>query len=59
MRALHEGGMKGIKVMVQIFLNILMYLAAFKFVNETLIWFGERAGLDDFSLEVNTIVIFI
>ena len=57
MAALHEGGMKGIKVVVQIFLNLLMYLAAFKFVNETLIWFGDRAGLEDFSLEVYMIVI--
>lgn len=52
MGAFYEGGMKGTKIIVQVFVNLLIFLSAFKFVDSTMIWFGQRAGIDDFSLEV-------
>ena len=52
MGAFYEGGMKAVQVIVQVFVNLLIFLAAYQFVNLTLLWFGKRAGVDDFSLEV-------
>ena len=51
--AFYEGGIKATKVVVQIFVNLLIFLAAFKFVNLTLVWFGQRVGIEDLGLEVS------
>lgn len=42
--AMYEGGMVGAKIVVNVIVSMLIYLAAFNFVNLTILWFSARVG---------------
>ncbi|KAL3832121.1 hypothetical protein ACJMK2_024009 [Sinanodonta woodiana] len=45
------GATASVKLVSAIAVNVLAFLALLDFVNATLIWFGDRVGLENFSFE--------
>ena len=50
--AAYQGANQSIKLVANICINVMAFLAILEFLNNTLTWFGERAGVDDFTFEV-------
>ena len=55
--AAYQGANQSIKLVANICINLMAFLAILKFLNNTLTWFGERAGVDDLTFEVHDICI--
>ncbi|XP_060085850.1 uncharacterized transporter YutK-like [Ylistrum balloti] len=49
--ALSKGGMQGLQLMVNVLINLLIYISLFAFVNAAVTWFGNRAGMEELTLE--------
>lgn len=47
-----HGATVSAKLVAAIVVNVIAFLSLLEFVNVTLIWFGERVGVEDFTLEV-------
>lgn len=54
--AASAGATSSIKMVGGIAVNVLAFLSILKMVNATLIWFGERAGVEGFTFQVKSIV---
>ena len=52
--AASNGASMSIKLVANIAVNLIAFVALLHFVNSSLVWFGDRAGVDDFSFQVNT-----
>ena len=50
--ALSKGACDGLIVAGNVVINLLIYLAVLEFLDQTLLWFGERAGMEDFTFQV-------
>ncbi|XP_069114689.1 uncharacterized transporter HI_0519-like [Argopecten irradians] len=50
-QALSKGGMQGLQLMVNVLINLLIYISLFAFVNAAITWFGNRAGVEELTLE--------
>ena len=57
--AAYQGANQSIKLVANICINLMAFLAILKFLNNTLTWFGERAGVDDLTFEVNVLDTFL
>ncbi|XP_060085848.1 solute carrier family 28 member 3-like [Ylistrum balloti] len=51
MEALSTGGMQGLQLMINVLVNLLIYISLFAFVNAAVTWFGDRAGVEELTLE--------
>ncbi|OWF51722.1 Sodium/nucleoside cotransporter 1 [Mizuhopecten yessoensis] len=51
MQALSLGGMQGLQLMVNVLVNLLIYISLFAFVNASITWFGDRAGVEELTLQ--------
>ena len=50
--ALSKGACDGLIVAGNVVINLLIYLAVLEFLDQTLLWFGERAGMENFTFQV-------
>ncbi|XP_033761485.1 uncharacterized transporter HI_0519-like [Pecten maximus] len=50
-QALSKGGMQGLQLMVNVLINLLIYISLFAFVNAAITWFGDRAGIEELTLQ--------
>ena len=50
--AVASGAIDGVKIIVGVVANIIVWLAALEFFNATIAWFGARVLLPDLSFEV-------
>ncbi|XP_060085849.1 uncharacterized transporter HI_0519-like [Ylistrum balloti] len=48
--ALSTGGLQGLQLVKKVLINLLIYISLFAFVNETITWFGNRAGVEELTL---------
>lgn len=53
--ALSDGTIQGVKLVVMVTSMIITFLAMMKFLNNTVEWFGDRAGVKNLTLEVRII----
>lgn len=53
--ALSNGTVTGVQLVVTIGAMIITFLAMMRFLNNTVEWFGNRAGVHNLTLEVSVI----
>ena len=57
--AAYQGANQSIKLVANICIQVMAFLAILKFLNNTLTWFGDRAGVDELTFEVRRLAICI
>ena len=57
--AAYQGANQSIKLVANICIQVMAFLAILKFLNNTLTWFGDRAGVDELTFEVRRLPICI
>ena len=50
--ALSKGAHDGLIMAGNVVVNLLVYLVVMEFLDQTVLWFGERAGMEDFTFQV-------
>jgi len=50
--ALSTGASQSISLIANIAVNLIAFVAVLAFINATLIWFGDRVGLENFTFQV-------
>lgn len=50
--AASNGASMSIKLVANIAVNLIAFVALLQFVNSTLVWFGDRVGYDDFTFQL-------
>ena len=47
-----KGAEESLPLVGNVLINLLIYVAVLAFLDQTLLWFSERAGMEDFTLTV-------
>ena len=51
--AASDGASNAVKLVANVAVNVMAFLAILEFLNATLIWLGDRCGVDGLSFQVN------
>ena len=54
LEALTKGAMDAARVTMSVVVALLLYLALAEFISATLVWFGDRVDVPNFTFEVST-----
>lgn len=57
--AASSGASTAIQLVANVAVNVMAFLAILEFFNATLVWFGDRVGVDGLTFQVRTIFTFI